>query len=79
MHRDIKSQNILIDHNNKTLKVIDWGLAEFYFPGKAYNVRVSSKFYKAPELLLGYEYYDYSLDIWSLGAFFAALVIEYLK
>lgn len=28
----------MIDHEKKTLKLIDWGLAEFYFPGKEYNV-----------------------------------------
>lgn len=38
MHRDVKPQNIMIDHEKKRLKLIDWGLAEFYFPGKDYNV-----------------------------------------
>ncbi len=28
----------MIDHEKKKLKLIDWGLAEFYFPGKEYNV-----------------------------------------
>ena len=75
MHRDIKPQNILIDPERRSLKVIDLGLAEFYFPGKNYNVRVASRYFKGPELLLGYEYYDYSLDMWSLGALFAGIVI----
>ena len=30
MHRDIKPQNIMIDHRRRYLKIIDWGLAEFY-------------------------------------------------
>ena len=34
MHRDIKPHNILIDHNHKTLKVIDFSLAELYYPEK---------------------------------------------
>jgi len=33
MHRDIKPANVLIDHNQRQLKLIDWGLADFYFPG----------------------------------------------
>jgi casein kinase II subunit alpha len=33
MHRDIKPANVLIDHNKRQLKLIDWGLADFYFPG----------------------------------------------
>ena len=54
MHRDIKPHNIMIDHKNKNLKIIDWGLSEFYFPCKDYNVRVASRYYKSPELLLNY-------------------------
>ena len=53
----------MIDHNKKQLKIIDWGLAEFYHPKKDLNVRVASRYFKGPELLCGYRYYDYSLDI----------------
>ena len=74
MHRDVKPNNIAYDYNNKIVKLIDWGLGEFYFPNKNYNVRVSSLFFKAPELLLGYEHYDYSIDMWALGCTFAAIV-----
>jgi serine/threonine protein kinase len=31
------------------------------------NVRVASRYYKGPELLVDYQLYDYSLDVWSLG------------
>lgn len=54
MHRDIKPHNIMINHETKELSIIDWGLAEFYFPGKDYNVRVASRYFKGPELLLDY-------------------------
>lgn len=74
MHRDIKPQNIVIDHANRQLRVIDWGLAEFYRPGKVYNVRVASRHYKSPELILSDGMYDYSLDIWSLGCTFAEML-----
>ena len=67
MHRDIKPHNVMIDHNKKKLRIIDWGLAEFYHKGQEYNVRVASRYFKGPELLVGYHYYDYSLDMWSLG------------
>jgi len=33
MHRDVKPHNIMIDHANRKLRLIDWGLAEFYHPG----------------------------------------------
>ena len=76
MHRDIKPQNIIVDHPNKRLKLIDWGLAEFYHPGEEFNVRVASRFYKAPELLVDYKCYDYSQDIWSLGCMFAGIIFQ---
>lgn len=66
----------MIDHDKKQLKVIDWGLAEFYFPNKNYNVRVASRYFKSPELLLDHQYYDYSLDMWSLGALFAGIIFQ---
>ena len=52
------------------------GLAEFYHPGKEYNVRVASRYFKGPELLVDLQDYDYSLDMWSLGAMFAGMVLR---
>lgn len=76
MHRDVKPQNIVYDPDTKQLRLIDWGLAEFYHPGKNYNVRVASRYYKGPELLLGFERYDYSLDVWSVGCILASMVFR---
>jgi len=49
-------------------------LAEFYHPGTDYHIRVGSRYYKGPELLVGYKRYDYSLDMWSVGCMLASLV-----
>ena len=45
MHRDVKPQNIIVDHSKKILKLIDWGLAEFYHSSQDYNVRVGNNFF----------------------------------
>ncbi len=74
IHRDVKPLNILIDHQNRKLRLIDWGLAEFYHPGVDLNVRVATRYYKGPELLVDYMAYDYSLDLWSLGCTLGAIV-----
>lgn len=74
MHRDVKPHNVMIDHATRTLRLIDWGLAEFYHPGREYNVRVASRYFKGPELLVNMRDYDYSLDIWSLGCMFAGMI-----
>ena len=74
MHRDVKPHNVMIDHNNKTVRLIDWGLAEFYHPGVQYNVRVASRYFKGPELLTDMRSYDYSLDLWSVGCMLAGMI-----
>jgi casein kinase II subunit alpha len=38
MHRDVKPHNIMIDHAARKLRLIDWGLAEFYHPGSFQRV-----------------------------------------
>ncbi|XP_059523892.1 casein kinase II subunit alpha' isoform X4 [Myotis daubentonii] len=58
------------------LRLIDWGLAEFYHPAQEYNVRVASRYFKGPELLVDYQMYDYSLDMWSLGCMLASMIFR---
>ncbi|KAI3768280.1 hypothetical protein L2E82_18831 [Cichorium intybus] len=76
MHRDVKPHNVMIDHEQRKLRLIDWGLAEFYHPGTEYNVRVASRYFKGPELLVDLQDYDYSLDLWSLGCMFAGMIFR---
>ena len=76
MHRDVKPQNIMLDLNTNTLRLIDWGLAEFYHPGTEYNIRVASRYFKAPELLVNQGNYDYRLDMWSLGCILAGILFR---
>lgn len=76
MHRDVKPHNVMIDHDLKKLRLIDWGLAEFYHPGTEYNVRVASRYFKGPELLVDFRLYDYSLDLWSFGAMLASIIFK---
>lgn len=83
MHRDIKTANLLIDHNG-VLKLADFGLARQYygsppnikFPGSAgsgakYTSVVVTRWYRAPELVLGDKYYTTAVDIWGVGCVFA--------
>jgi serine/threonine protein kinase len=51
MHRDVKPHNVMIDHSKRQLRLIDWGLAEFYYPEQEYNVRVASRYFKVCLLL----------------------------
>ena len=76
MHRDVKPHNVMIDREKRKLRLIDWGLTEFYHPHTEYNVRVASRYFKGPELLVDFQEYDYSLDMWSLGCMFASMIFR---
>lgn len=54
MHRDIKPENILIDNAKQHLFLIDFGHADYYFPGKEYSIHVCTRYYKGPELLINF-------------------------
>lgn len=67
MHRDVKPLNVMCKDPKEGLALGDWGLAEFYHPLRRYTTHVGTTYYKSPEVLLGYEFYDYALDIWAVG------------
>ena len=78
MHRDIKPFNVLIDPKTKTLKLIDFGLSEFFFPEAENNTHVASLYYKSPELFFSNTHYDYRVDIWSVGLLLAGMVLIFI-
>ena len=67
MHRDVKPHNVMIDHDKKLLRLIDWGWLSTHHPGTEYNVRVASRYFKGPELLVDYRLYDYPWTCGRLG------------
>jgi len=54
--------------------LVDLGLAYFYLPNTPYNVRVASRHYKSPELLIGHARYDYAIDMRSTGCILSGLL-----
>ena len=75
-HRDIKGANILLDRKGK-VQIADFGLARMLSPNnpnKMYTTRVVTLWFRAPELLIGFKNYTFSVDIWSMACVFAELV-----
>lgn len=76
LHRDIKSNNLLIAADN-TLKLADFGLARnFGNPDDDMTYNVITRFYRPPELLLGSSHYGGCVDIWSSACVIAELTIR---
>lgn len=63
-----------MDLDTLDVRLIDFGLAEFYFPGKAYNIRIATKPFKPTEILINHSRYFQSFDMWGLGNILGCLV-----
>ncbi|KAJ3442911.1 cyclin-dependent kinase [Anaeramoeba flamelloides] len=75
-HRDLKPQNILINKEG-VIKICDFGLARsFSIPLNKYTPEVVTLWYRAPEILLGVTRYSTPVDMWSVGAIFAELLMN---
>lgn len=68
-HRDIKPANLLLDSNMR-LKICDFGSAKYITEASTNICYICSRYYRAPELLMGCEHYSTKVDLWSLGAVF---------
>mmetsp|Transcript_32080 Transcript_32080/g.61738 ORF Transcript_32080/g.61738 Transcript_32080/m.61738 type:complete len:798 (-) Transcript_32080:136-2529(-) len=68
VHRDIKPENMLMSSEG-VLKLCDFGFART-LPGGSnakLSAYVSTRWYRAPELLVGDVHYDAGVDIWAVG------------
>lgn len=72
-HRDIKPQNILIDIKNHKLVLCDFGSAKELQKGQTSVAYICSRYYRAPELILGEESYGCEIDVWSIGCVIAEM------
>ncbi|KAF4672039.1 Serine/threonine-protein kinase PRP4 [Perkinsus chesapeaki] len=67
IHADIKPDNILISKNHGHLKICDLGSACEIHEAQEVVEYLVSRFYRAPEIMLGYHKYDYAIDMWAIG------------
>jgi len=79
IHRDLKPSNILIN-SDVNIKICDFGLARSLLLGKEGSLPVltdyvATRWYRAPEILLGSTKYSKAADVWSVGCILAELLL----
>ncbi|NWW55860.1 CDKL2 protein, partial [Ifrita kowaldi] len=68
IHRDIKPENILVSQSG-VVKLCDFGFARpLATSGEVYTDYVATRWYRAPELLVGDSKYGRPVDVWAIGS-----------
>ncbi|GMH40488.1 hypothetical protein BSKO_08392 [Bryopsis sp. KO-2023] len=70
-HRDMKPENLLATKDST--KIADFGLAREIRSRPPYTDYVSTRWYRAPEVLLRSPYYSAPIDLFAMGAIMAEL------
>ncbi|XP_059660080.1 serine/threonine-protein kinase MHK isoform X3 [Cornus florida] len=70
-HRDLKPENLLV--TNDIIKIADFGLAREVSSMPPFTDYVSTRWYRAPEVLLQSSSYTPAIDMWAVGAILAEL------
>lgn len=77
IHRDIKPGNLFVNLDDLTLKIGDFGLARVVDPKFDHaghlTELVSTRYYRAPEVILSPGNYNCLVDVWSSGCVFAEM------
>nr|XP_027202818.1 shaggy-related protein kinase GSK2-like [Dermatophagoides pteronyssinus] len=74
-HRDLKPQNVLVDPETNAVRLCDLGSAKRLHPGEVSVAYICSRFYRAPELMLGSCDYTCAIDLWSIGCVIAEMAL----
>jgi len=73
VHRDIKPSNILLN-SDCSLKICDFGLARSLDKESIQTDYIETRWYRAPEILLGSQQYSFAIDMWSVGCLFGEIL-----
>lgn len=76
VHCDVKPQNLLVDGRDKTLKLCDFGTSKRLVPeDEGLRCYICSRYYRAPELILGSLGFTSAIDLWSAGCVIGEMIL----
>ena len=76
-HRDLKPENLLLDKDKK-LKIIDFGLSNYFDGIQKLETPCGSPCYASPEMVGGNKYNGFFIDVWATGIILFAMLCGYL-
>ena len=76
-HRDLKPENLLLDKDKK-IKIIDFGLSNYFDGLQKLETPCGSPCYASPEMVGGHKYNGFFIDIWATGIILFAMLCGYL-
>ena len=76
-HRDLKPENLLLDKDKK-LKIIDFGLSNYFDGIQKLETPCGSPCYASPEMVGGNKYNGFFIDVWASGIILFAMLCGYL-
>ncbi|CAL8241286.1 unnamed protein product [Merluccius merluccius] len=81
IHRDIKPENVLVSRGG-VVKLCDFGFARHVAtpPGGrgGYTNYVATRWYRAPELLVGDSHYGKPVDVWAVGCVYVEMLTGHI-
>lgn len=72
-HRDLKPANLLYDPTLVKVKICDFGCSKVLEDDKPSASYICSRYYRAPELILGAKVYTTAIDMWSAACVIAEI------
>jgi len=77
VHRDLKPENLLLT-KRRVLKIIDFGLSNYFYGDKLLVTPCGSPSYTCPELIKGCKYNGFAVDIWTSGIILYVMLCGFL-